>query len=244
MNTKIFNLITKNLNQAFNLSKYANIFITKDTEVNILPWTPARYKKFKNTICDTLDLSCDFKGTVEDIVNELDIKYSHRFFSEVWKPQTEIYTFTGWDLVNEINSSNPNAVLDVGCGYNQFKDKIQNLTGIDPYNSHSDYQVDILEYAKACEPQTYDAIIALGSINFNSEQDISDRIGACAKLLKPKGKIYFRVNPGIQHEKGPWVDVFPWSFEFAVKFAKQYQLNIDTYKKDSNDRIYFVYHSK
>jgi len=46
MNTKIFALITKNLNLAFNLPKYADIVIDKNTVVNQLPWTPARFAKF------------------------------------------------------------------------------------------------------------------------------------------------------------------------------------------------------
>ena len=37
MNTKIFALITKNLQTAFNLPKYANISITEDTVVNAMP---------------------------------------------------------------------------------------------------------------------------------------------------------------------------------------------------------------
>ena len=239
MNTKIFNLITKNLNQAFNLPKYAHISITKDTEIDKLPWTPARKIKFRENVLGPLELDSDFIGTLESIVNDLDTQYSHWFFSEVWKPQTDIYTFTGWDLVNEINSLNPNAVLDVGCGYNQFKGKIQNLTGIDPYNSHSDYQVDILEYASV--PESYDVIMALGSINFNSKEDVDKRFASCVKLLKPNGKMFFRVNPGIQHDKGPWVDVFKWSFEVAYEFASKYRLHLETFKKDRNDRLYFVY---
>jgi hypothetical protein len=31
------------------------------------------------------------------------------------------------------------SVLDVGCGYNEFKGKINNLTGLDPYNKKCGY---------------------------------------------------------------------------------------------------------
>jgi len=48
MNTKIFNLITENLTEAFNLPKYQDIVIDQHTMVDQLPWTPARYKKFKD----------------------------------------------------------------------------------------------------------------------------------------------------------------------------------------------------
>lgn len=232
----------ENLTEAFNLPKYANILdiIDKNTVLNDLPWTPARLEKFKETISETLSVSCSFDGTIEDIVNRLDIRYSTMFFGEIWKPQTEIYSHTGWQLIEEVNKLNPRAVLDVGCGYNQFKGRIQNLIGIDPYNKLSDYEVDILEYANVDEH--FDAIIALGSINFNSEEDIRLRLANCVKLLAKGGKMFFRVNPGIQHKNGPWVEVFPWSFAYAYKFAKEFNLELETFKKDANDRLYFVYH--
>lgn len=232
----------ENLAEALNLPKYDQIRkdLSKNTVVNELPWTPARLEKCKKKISDTLTVPCDFdKGTVEEIVNDLDIKYSNMFFGEIWKPQTDIYGYTGWQLVDQINSMNPRAVLDVGCGYNQFKSRIPNLVGIDPYNNSADYQVDILEYSAVEE--SFDAIMALGSINFNSKEDIEVRIANCVKLLAPKGKMFFRVNPGIQHVKGPWVDVFAWNFEVAHEFAKKFNLSLDEFKKDANNRLYFVY---
>lgn len=241
MNNKIFKLLIENLEQAFSLPKYDNVrsTLSKDTVVDSLPWTPARYEKFKGKIHSILDVESDFNGSVEQIVNDLDIKYSNRFFGMIWKPHTEDYSYTGWKLVEEINSLNPKAVLDVGCGYNQFKERIPNLIGIDPYNNCADYQVDILEFAAVAE--SFDVIMALGSINFNSKEDIELRIANCVKLLAPKGKMFFRVNPGIQHVKGPWVDVFPWSFEIVHEFAKKFNLELETFKKDANSRLYFVY---
>ena len=50
MNTKIFNLIKENLHSAFNLPKYQNIVIDENTRVDQLPWTPARYRKFKDAV--------------------------------------------------------------------------------------------------------------------------------------------------------------------------------------------------
>ena len=52
MNTKIFALIKENLELAFNLPKYAKIreSIIESTEVDQLPWTPARYRKFKDAV--------------------------------------------------------------------------------------------------------------------------------------------------------------------------------------------------
>lgn len=241
MNTKIFRLIIENLQRSFHLAKYrdlANSF-DQNTEVHTLPWTPARYKKFKDQIECELQLSSDFIGTVSDIVHDLDTRYSARFFGEIWKPRTDEYTYTGWALADEINKHNPRSVLDVGCGYHPFKGRIKNLIGIDPYNNFADYQVDILEYR--VPPESHDHIIALGSINFNSRDDIRARMAHCVDLLMPGGHMYMRVNPGIAHAAGPWVDIFPWDFATVKQFETEFGLHLATFKKDSNSRLYFEY---
>jgi len=238
MNTKIFNLLQKNLKQAFVLPKYDNIVIDADTQVQDLPWTPARYRKFKDAVEAELQLPCDYMGSLRDITADLSERYILRFFSEIWKPRTGDYEHTGWELADEINKLNPERVLDVGCGYHPFKGRINNLIGIDPYNNCADYEVDILDYRVN---HSYDAIMALGSINFNSQDEIEARFAHCVNLLKTGGKFYLRANPGILHKTGPYVDIFPWSFEVANSFAEKYNLNLDTFKRDANERLYFVY---
>ena len=53
-----------------------------------------------------------------------------------------------WPKVIEFIESLPSqsTVLDVGCGYNEFKGKIKNLTGIDPYNFHADWKIALKDY--------------------------------------------------------------------------------------------------
>jgi len=238
MNTKIFNLLTQNLQTAFALPKYADISIDADTVVQDLPWTPARYRKFKDAVEAELSLPCDYVGTLRSIVDDLSERYILRFFSEIWKPRTGDYEHTGWELADEINKLNPERVLDVGCGYHPFKGRINNLIGIDPYNNCADYEVDILEYRVK---HFYDVIIALGSINFNSRDEIESRFSHCVDLLKTGGRFYLRANPGITHRTGPYVEIFNWTFEVVNEFAELYNLHLDTYKKDANDRLYFVY---
>lgn len=242
MNQRIFRLIRENLNKAFSLPKYQSIreSLTCNTEIDKLPWTPARYEKFKKTISAELNFEdVDLTGSIEQIVNNLDQRYLGRFFGEIWKPATDNYIYSGWSLVEEINSQDPQSVLDFGCGYNQFKERIKNLIGIDPYNNCADYMVDILDFK--VEPESFDHILALGSLNFNSKDDIETRFKRLAELLKPQGKIYFRANPGHLWKNGPYVDIFPWDFEVAYEFANKYNLKLETFKKDSNDRLYFVY---
>jgi len=129
-------------------------------------------------------------------------------------------------------------VLDVGCGYHPFKGRINNLVGIDPYNNCADFEVDILDYRVK---HKYDHIIALGSINFNSRDEIESRFEHCVNLLEVGGTFYLRANPGIPHKTGPYVDIFPWSFEIVNEFADRYNLKLLKYKQDANDRLYFVY---
>ena len=227
------------MQDSFNLPKYANITIDADTQVQDLPWTPARYRKFKDAVEAELSLPCDYVGTVRGIVDDLSERYILRFFSEIWKPRTGDYEHTGWELAEEINKLNPERVLDVGCGYHPFKGRIQNLIGIDPYNNCADYEVDILDYK--VKPESHDVIIALGSINFNSRDEIESRFAHCVSLLKPGGRFFLRANPGITHKTGPYVEIFNWTFEVVNEFAETYNLKLLTFKKDANDRLYFVY---
>lgn len=241
MNTKIFNLIATNLQEAFNLPKYADISIDASTVVGALPWTPARYAKFKDAVEAELSLPCEYRGTLKDIVADLSERYTHRFFSEIWKPRTGEYDHSGWNLVDEVNNLNPKNVLDVGCGFHPFKGRINNIVGIDPYNNAADYEVDILDYK--VRAGSHDVILALGSINFNSQDEIQARFAHCVDLLAPGGKFYLRANPGLSHKTGPYVDIFPWSFEIVNAFAEKYNLRLDTFKKEPTElgRLYFVY---
>jgi hypothetical protein len=127
----------------------------------------------------------------------------------------------------------------VGCGYNQFKGRINNLVGIDPYNNCADYMVDVLDFVMP--DKTYDHILVLGSLNFNEKADLEIRLAKIVELLEDGGKIYFRANPGNIWNNGPYVDIFPWDFALVTEFAKKFNLTLETFKKDNNDRLYFVY---
>ena len=136
--------------------------------------------------------------------------------------------------------SNPKKILDVGCGYHPFKQRLPNLIGIDPYNDQADYMVDVLDFRM--HMGQWDAIIALGSINFNSKQDVETRFAHAVDLLSPGGRIYMRANPGIQWHNAPWVEIFAWNFEMAAELAERYQLQLETFKQENNiGRLYLVF---
>jgi len=246
MNNKILNLIAKNLNKTFALPKYNGIrdSIGPDTVVEDLPWTPARYRKFKDAVEAELALPCEYRGTLRDIIADLSERYTKRFFAEIWKPRTGEYDHSGWALAETICKQDPQNVLDVGCGYHPFKGRIPNLIGIDPYNNCADYQVDILEYR--VKPESHDHIIALGSINFNSRDEIEQRFSHCVDLLQKGGKFYLRANPGLPHKTGPYVDIFPWTFGIVNEFAETYNLTLLEFKKEPTElgRLFFVYEKR
>jgi hypothetical protein len=240
MNTLIFNHIQKKLQEVWHLPKHATVrdSIAADTVVDLLPWTPARKEKFRLGLERTFGVSVELDGSLSDIAAKIDQAYLRWFFGEVWRPRTDKYAYSGWQLADMIKKYNPTSVLDVGCGYNQFRERIPNLVGIDPYNNSADYMVDILDYRVPAG--THDHIIALGSINFNSEDEILARFAHCVDLLAPGGRIWMRVNPGIRHTNGPWVEIFPWNFEFAHRLARDYDLNLETVKQDQ-DRLFLIY---
>ena len=107
------------------------------------------------------------------------------------------------------------------------------------FNVISAVEVDILEYK--VKPESFDHIIALGSVNFNSRDEIEARFAHCVNLLMKGGKFYLRANPGVTHKAGPYVEIFPWTFEIVNEFAEKYNLKLETFKRDANDRLYFVY---
>ena len=152
MNTKIFNLLQKNLQLAFNLPKYADISINADTQVQDLPWTPARYRKFKDAVEAELSLPCDYVGTLRSIVDDLSERYILRFFSEIWKPRTGDYEHTGWELADEINQLNPERVLDVGCGLSNYYEYLISKKFIGEYIG-IDVSLEMLEISKLKFPK-------------------------------------------------------------------------------------------
>ena len=245
MNTKILTYILKNLDDAFSLEHWADIRsnLNKDTNIKSLPWTITGIEKFEQDIKDTFDVVAILEGSVADLVEDIDTKYATRFWgSGVWQPKTDIYQYTGWGIVEEINKLNPNKVLDVGCGYNQFKPHIPNLVGIDKFNNSADYMVGILEYE--VESNTYDAVIVLGSINFGEYEDILASFRKVVEITAPGGRIYVRANPGETHQNGPWIHIFPWDFEAARRVAKDCGVELVTFKKDNGNRLFFLLEKK
>lgn len=180
---------------------------------------------------------CD---TLEEYTRAIDDACLSNYFSKYWQNDMKKWKHSGLALVDEVNGLKPRAVLDVGCGYNEFKGKINNLIGIDPYNARADLQVGTLDYKT---DQKFDVILCLGSVNFGSRDKIIAEVGRCVNLLADGGTMFFRVNPGIQHDKpeARWIEFFAWNVPFIIELAGIFNLQVLDIRDDTNSRKYFVY---
>ena len=194
-------------------------------------------------ILETFGVEVDRCDTLEQYVEAIDVACLHKYFSKYWENDIKKWKYSGLALVDEVNSLKPRAVLDVGCGYNEFKGKIDNLLGIDPYNDKADLQVSTLEYRTT---QKFDVIMCLGSINFGSRDKIIAEIGKCVDLLDNGGTMFFRVNPGVQHNKpeAKWIEFFGWNVPFIIELSEMFNLEVLDIRDDSNQRKYFVFRKK
>ena len=181
--------------------------------------------------------------SVEHLVDAIDEQVLANYFGRVWQPKTKKYKYSGLSIIDEVNALHPLSVLDLGCGYNEFKGKINNLIGIDPYNTKADVKSAILDYASA-EP--FDVLICLGSINFGSVDKIYNELEHAVKLTKKDGLLYFRANPGTQHTalEATWIEFFGWTSEFIINSADKLGCSILELRQEMGERgsrYYFVF---
>jgi len=191
-------------------------------------------------IQETFGVEVDRCDTLEQYAEAIDVACLHNYFSKYWENDIKKWKYSGLALVDEVNNLKPRAVLDVGCGYNEFRGKIHNLTGIDPYNDRADLQVSTLEYRT---DQKFDVMLCLGSVNFGDRDKIIAEIGRCVDLLEDGGTMFFRVNPGVQHNKpeAKWIEFFAWNVPFMIELSEMFNLKVLDIRDDSNQRKYFIY---
>jgi SAM-dependent methyltransferase len=191
-------------------------------------------------IKETFGVEVNRCETLEKYSDAIDDACLHKYFSKYWQNDMKKWKYSGLALIDEVNSLKPRAVLDVGCGYNEFKGSIDNLIGIDPYNDKADLMVSTLDYKT---DQKFDVILCLGSVNFGSKDKITAEVGRCVNLLADGGTMFFRVNPGLNHDKpeADWIEFFAWNVPFIIELAEMLNLKVLDIRDDTNQRKYFVY---
>jgi hypothetical protein len=160
----------------------------------------------------------------------------NKYFSTFWQSNFDRYIYSGWALVDKIVPGE--AVLDVGCGFNEFKNSIVNLIGIDPANDQADIKVPIEEYKST---NKFDVAFCLGSINFGNEETILNQINCVVDCLKPNARIYWRCNPGLADHNNKEcnnIDFYPWTIAKHAEFAEKFGFRVNVARWDTHNRIY------
>tara|TARA_B110000046_G_scaffold64379_1_gene71845 strand:+ start:2027 stop:2728 length:702 start_codon:yes stop_codon:yes gene_type:complete len=210
-------------------------------------------KTLRQAIQGTFDVEIDDVdyNTIGELVDRIDDKVLDNYFRNHWQGEMKKYKYSGLKLIDEVNSLSPRRVLDIGCGYHEFKGKIDNLTGIDPYNTNADHEVKLLDYNPK---EKFDATLALGSINFGSTDKIFAELEHAVSLCNPGAVMFFRANPGLPHENEPdrprgdqskWISFYAWDSNFVVNCASQLGVDILDIRTDTHkNRMYFVWRTK
>lgn len=160
----------------------------------------------------------------------------NNYFKKHWRGHLNVYQYSGFMLAKKIQPDE--WVLDVGCGINSFKPLIKNLVGIDPAFEQADFQSSIEEFTT---DQKFDVAFCLGSINFGTEELIKKQIKCVVSFLKPKARIYWRVNPGLRdhgNNECKLIDFFPWSKKLLQDYAQEFGFTAHNIQQDLNNRLY------
>ena len=94
-------------------------------------------KSNKHSYCQVVNGVFDIElNKIDDteihaLAEQIDRAVLKNYFGKVWQAETKKFKYSGLAIIDEVNAMNPDNVIDIGCGYNEFKGKIQNLTGID-----------------------------------------------------------------------------------------------------------------
>ena len=143
-------------------------------------------------------------------------KILNYFDGTVWQ-QTELDK----NVIKAVKEAS--SIIDVGCGYNQYKQFNPNkLTGIDIANSNADWVGDILNYKT---DQTFQLAICFGCLHFYNFEWVKIRLEKVFALLLPNGIIMMKVNPGID-SKQPLPFFKHWTWPLVEHFAEVYNLQI------------------
>lgn len=154
---------------------------------------------------------------------------------QYWNTDLNCYHISGLAILPDIIKLQPKKILDLGCGYNEFKKYIPHLIGIDFANHYADIVDDFLNYD--CENDSVDVILALGSVNFVSRDLVERQIEWMSQKLKVGGTIFIRVNPAEAPDDSIGQQFYVWSLKDIYEFSIKYNLEIENNNIKLEDRI-------
>ena len=160
-----------------------------------------------------------------------DVELMRKFFGEVWH-QTE----TDPHVLEKLKSAkNP---IDVGCGYNPYKQYNSNLIGVDIVNEKADWIGDIIDYPGW--DRKFDLAICYGILHFHSYDWIRQRLEWVLNNTTPNAQILIKVNPTPKEDQEEslrssdvvWFD--RWNKGLADHFAQMYNLEVWNWREWRN----------
>lgn len=173
-----------------------------------------------------------------------DQEYLNDYFRNHWRPSIDAYKFSAYEAIaRQIIDSE--WLLDVGCGTNPFKGLVRNVVGVDPARSEADFMVTIEDFYAT---RKFDVATCLGSLNFGDDAIVGRQINKMVSLLKPRSRVYWRVNPGRRDhasEKCQGIPFYPWSFARLQDYAALHdyrQINQQTETNGKVVRLYAEWH--
>jgi len=130
------------------------------------------------------------------------------------------FTYSGYNLIEEVNSLFPQKVIDIGCGENLFKGQIHNLIGfdVDAY-PNSDMQVSIND--AVFEKESIDIALCLGSIQYRPVEDQFYEVEKIVSWIKPGGFIVVRMQP--------FLDYVGHNEDYISQFGIKHRLSYKTF---------------
>lgn len=179
------------------------------------------------------------------------------YFTKYWRNGSVDASFSSPKaIMDKVNALGVKTVLDVGCGFNEYKplaDPSIEFVAIDPFNDKADIKQSLEQYYIANPMKQFDVVLVLGSVNFGSENHIEYQLGLVDKLTRSGGFQFWRLNPGLNHkhrvEEFPlvsYIDFYPWTKERVDKYISDYGYNIVEFEYEANKvgdkRIYFMSH--
>lgn len=189
--------------------------IAPESPINQLPFTQefidACEKEFSMTVRDMhypvrLGTVADWQNrTMSEFVKEIDDQYQNNYFvgengtsttgvvGTIYdvdeKPITNKWNIRGTALVERLKAmqkENPSlTILDMGCGVNEYKKYLKNVTGVDPYRK----EADIISKQSDFDPgdQKWDVIICFGPQNWYTYDEQYRNFMKLKECLAPNG---------------------------------------------------------
>lgn len=163
-------------------------------------------------------------------------EFIKEYFGRHWVSRTAEYRWSNHSIADKIMPNEQ--VIDIGCGNNEFKPLVNNLTGIDIVNPRADIVIDFDDFET---DQLFDVALCLGSIQYGERSDIQRQLKKLSSLLQPGGRVYWRTNTGVRDHKNSLVEqvpYYPWTKEAHREFANQFGFVCEFVADDLYGRLY------